>query len=73
MIWLSDLVAGRDGKPDEAALGFLIGLTVGTILTVLSFFMPTHRFSMMDYCGGLGALLALYNASKGVRNKLGGS
>ena len=66
------LIQGRDGMPDEAALGFIVALFVGTALKVVSVILPAHPFNMLEYCSGVGSLCALYNASKGVMSKLGG-
>lgn len=66
------LIQGRDGLPDEGALGFLVALFVGTGLKIYSVICPAHPFSMSEYCGGVAALVCLYNASKGVMSKLGG-
>lgn len=68
-----ELIAGKDGKPDEAALAFLAGVLAVIILKSASVIWPDHPFNAAEFSAGYGGLLSFYNASKGVMSKLGGS
>lgn len=70
---LRELIAGKDGKPDEAAVAFLLGVLTVIALKTYATICPSHPFNAMEFSGGYAGLLAFYNASKGVMSKLGGA
>lgn len=73
MASVRDLITDSNGRYDEAALGFLVGLATLIWGAVFSTLHPDHPFHAEDFSIGLGALLGFYNASKGRAGKLGGN
>lgn len=70
--WLYALTAGRDGRPNEAAIAFLMGAIVIAGLKIYSTICPSHPFNAAEFAGGYATLLSLYNASRGIMGRLNG-